>query len=146
MIIRRSYVIPMLCSGFPCRKLAKFAVVLIPLFGVIYIVSAAYPHGLSVQADIIYLYCEMFYNSFQVCCYKYVCWHSQVTEKYGTIQIPYILRKTIEGYGFCFDFIVKGIIFSIQIIDRYVAEPSLCKDSIKFSRCLEALLADLQKR
>ena len=58
----------------------------------------------------------------------------------------YILRKTIEGYGFCFDFIVKGIIFSTQIINRYVAEPSLCKDSIKFSRCLEALLADLQKR
>ena len=56
-----------------------------------------------------------------------------------------ILTKTIEGYGFCFDFIVKGIIFSTQIINRYVAEPSLCKDSIKFSRCLEALLADLQK-
>ena len=57
-----------------------------------------------------------------------------------------ILRKTIEGYGFCFDFIVKGIIFSTQIIKRYVAEPSLCKNSIKFSRCLETLLADLQKR
>ena len=56
-----------------------------------------------------------------------------------------ILRKTIEGYGFCFDFIPKGIIFSTQIVNRYVAEPSLCKDSIKFSRCLEALLADLQK-
>ena len=56
-----------------------------------------------------------------------------------------ILRKTIEGYGFCFDFIAKGIIFSTQIINRYMAEPSLCKDSIKFSRCLEALLADLQK-
>ena len=54
-------------------------------------------------------------------------------------------RKTIEGYGFSFDFIAKGIIFSTQIINRYVAEPSLCKDSIKFSRCLEALLADLQK-
>ena len=45
----------------------------------------------------------------------------------------------------CFDFIPKGIIFSTQIINRYVVEPSLCKDSIKFSRCLEALLADLQK-
>ena len=56
-----------------------------------------------------------------------------------------LLRKTIEGYGFCFDFIPKGIIFSTQIINRYVAEPSLCKDSIKFLRCLEALLADLQK-
>ena len=47
---------------------------------------------------------------------------------------------------FVFDFIVKGIIISTQIINRYVAEPSLCKDTIKFSRCLEALLADLQKR
>ena len=36
-----------------------------------------------------------------------------------------ILRKTIEGYGFCFDFINKGIFFSTQIINRYVAEPSL---------------------
>ena len=67
-------------------------------------------------------------------------------QKYNScIQIIYILRKTIEGYGFCFDFVAKGIIFSTQIINRYVAEPSLCKDSIKFSRCLEALLADLQK-
>ena len=31
------------------------------------------------------------------------------------------------------------------LINRYVAEPSLCKDSIKFSSCLEVLLADLQK-
>ena len=32
-----------------------------------------------------------------------------------------ILRKTIEGCGFCFDFIAKGIIiiFSTQIINRY---------------------------
>ena len=63
-----------------------------------------------------------------------------------TRQTHDILRKTIQGYGFCFDFIAKGIFFSTQIINRYVAEPSLCKDSIKFSRCLEALLADLQKR
>ena len=56
-----------------------------------------------------------------------------------------ILRKTIEGYGFCFDFVAEGIIFATQIINRYVAEPSLCKDSIRFSLWLEALLADLQK-
>ena len=58
----------------------------------------------------------------------------------------YILSKTIEGYGFYIDFIAKCIFFSTQIINRYVAEPSLCKHSINFSRCLEALLADLQKR
>ena len=62
------------------------------------------------------------------------------------IQMRHILRKTIEGYGFCFDFIAKGIFFSTQIINRYVAEPSLRKDSIKFLRCLDVPLADLQKR
>lgn len=44
--------------------------VLVPLFGVIYIasivVTLVYPAGQSVKADIIYLYGEMFYNSFQV--------------------------------------------------------------------------------
>ncbi|XP_053374704.1 secretin receptor-like [Mercenaria mercenaria] len=48
------------------RKTAKFVLVLIPLFGVIYIAFSAYPTGVvSMEADIIYLYCEMFYNSFQ---------------------------------------------------------------------------------
>ena len=65
---------------------------------------------------------------------------------HGDHRTQCILRKTIEGYGFCFDFIVKGIMFSTQIINRYVAEPSVRKDSIKFLRCLEALLADLKKR
>ncbi|XP_060595345.1 parathyroid hormone 2 receptor-like [Ruditapes philippinarum] len=47
------------------RKTAKFVLVLIPLFGVIYIAFSAYPSGaVSMEADIIYLYCEMFYNSF----------------------------------------------------------------------------------
>ena len=69
--------------------------------------------------------------------------HFKAPRKYTGILT--ILRKTIEGYGFCFDFIPKGIICSTQIINRYVAESSLCKDSIKFSRCLEALLEDLQK-
>ncbi|XP_045169612.2 gastric inhibitory polypeptide receptor-like isoform X2 [Mercenaria mercenaria] len=48
------------------RKTAKFVLVLIPLFGVIYIAFSAYPSGVvGMEADIIYLYCEMFYNSFQ---------------------------------------------------------------------------------
>ena len=57
-----------------------------------------------------------------------------------------ILSKTIEGYGFYFDFIANGIIFFYPNIDRNAAEPSLCNRSINVSRCLEALLADLQKR
>ena len=76
----------------------------------------------------------------------YVSFSTESSKFIITPQSPSILRKTIEGYGFCFDFSVKGIIFSSQIINRYVAEPSLCKDSIQFSRCLEALLAALQKR
>ncbi|KAL4222355.1 hypothetical protein ACF0H5_018394 [Mactra antiquata] len=47
------------------RKLAKFILVLIPLFGVLYICAAVYPTGINMQADMIYLYFEMFYNSFQ---------------------------------------------------------------------------------
>ena len=77
---------------------------------------------------------------------KWSCKRSPETIDIYQCSCLTILRKTIEGYGFCFDFIVKGIIFSTQIINRYVAKPSLYKDSIKFSRCLEALLADLQKR
>ena len=56
------------------------------------------------------------------------------------------LEKQLRDMDFLsISLLLKGIIFSTQIINRYVAEPSLCKDSIKFSRCLEALLADLQK-
>ncbi|KAL3831872.1 hypothetical protein ACJMK2_023569 [Sinanodonta woodiana] len=47
------------------RKLGKFLLVLVPLLGVPYIVFAAYHHGLNPDIDIIHLYCEMFYNSFQ---------------------------------------------------------------------------------
>ena len=47
---------------------------------------------------------------------------------------------------FFFISISLQVYFSTQIINRYVAEPSLCKDYIKFSLCLEALLADLQNR
>ncbi|XP_061185749.1 secretin receptor-like isoform X2 [Saccostrea echinata] len=48
------------------RKMAKFIVVLIPLFGVCYIVfSFLSGNDIDVDRDIPYLYVEMFYNSFQ---------------------------------------------------------------------------------
>ncbi|XP_048754612.1 secretin receptor-like isoform X3 [Ostrea edulis] len=48
------------------RKMAKFIVVLIPLFGVCYIVfSFLSGNAIDVERDIPYLYVEMFYNSFQ---------------------------------------------------------------------------------
>lgn len=48
------------------RKMAKFIVVLIPLFGVCYIVfSFLAGNDIDVDRDIPYLYVEMFYNSFQ---------------------------------------------------------------------------------
>ncbi|XP_052804549.1 parathyroid hormone/parathyroid hormone-related peptide receptor-like [Mya arenaria] len=52
-------------SNQQIRYLAKFALVLIPLFGVLYIVTLAYPVGIDIRADMIYLYWDMFYNSFQ---------------------------------------------------------------------------------
>jgi hypothetical protein len=59
---------------FSNRKLAKFIVVLIPLFGVLYIVfSFLYNPTLNESKDIPILYCEMFYNSFQVTPNVYTC-------------------------------------------------------------------------
>lgn len=53
-------------GGRKIRKLAKFIVVLIPLFGVMYIIfSCMYDPTLDEEKDVPYLYCEMFYNSFQ---------------------------------------------------------------------------------
>ena len=57
-----------------------------------------------------------------------------------------IVEKQLKDMVFVSISLLKTYFFSTKIINRYVAEPSLCKDSIKFSRCLEALLADLQKR
>ena len=56
------------------------------------------------------------------------------------------LEKQLRDMVFVSISLLKVKIFSTQIINRYVAELPLCKDSIKFSRCLEALIADLQKR
>ncbi|KAL4222626.1 hypothetical protein ACF0H5_018667 [Mactra antiquata] len=83
------------------RKTGKFVLVLIPLFGVFYIISIAFPHGISMKADIIYLYCEMFYNSFQgfllalLFCFlneevhKEIkhCWHRRIFNKHTSRSI-----------------------------------------------------------
>ena len=57
------------------RKTAKFVLVLVPLFGVIYIASIimtiANVIGHNIEANIVYLYGEMFYNSFQVSYFKF---------------------------------------------------------------------------
>lgn len=48
------------------RKLAKSTLVLIPLFGVHYIVFVGLPDSVSDEAELVKLYFEMFFNSFQV--------------------------------------------------------------------------------
>ena len=65
--------------------------------------------------------------------------------KFLTANSNIYLVKQLRDMVFVSISMQKVYFFFTQIIDRYVAEPSLCKDSIKFLRCLEALLADLQK-
>ncbi|XP_022307206.2 secretin receptor-like isoform X2 [Crassostrea virginica] len=47
------------------RKLAKSTLVLIPLFGVHYVVFIGLPDSVSDEAELVKLYFEMFFNSFQ---------------------------------------------------------------------------------
>ncbi|XP_021371089.1 secretin receptor-like isoform X2 [Mizuhopecten yessoensis] len=47
------------------RKLAKSTLVLIPLFGVHYIIFVGLPEDVSEMAELVKLYFEMFFNSFQ---------------------------------------------------------------------------------
>lgn len=51
------------------RKFGKFILVLIPLFGIMYIVlNVAFPSEVQGRGyNVVYLYIEMGYNSFQVC-------------------------------------------------------------------------------
>ena len=48
------------------RKLAKSTLVLIPLFGVHYIVFIGLPAKVDQNIELVKLYYEMFFNSFQV--------------------------------------------------------------------------------
>ncbi|XP_025095429.1 secretin receptor-like isoform X2 [Pomacea canaliculata] len=50
---------------FRYRKLAKSTLVLIPLFGVHYIVFLGLPHHIDERAELVKLYFEMFFNSVQ---------------------------------------------------------------------------------
>lgn len=66
VLCRRVHTNKRVTGGRKIRKLAKFIVVLIPLFGVLYIVfSFLYNPTLNEEKDIPIMYCEMFYNSFQ---------------------------------------------------------------------------------
>lgn len=48
------------------RRLAKSTLVLIPLFGVHYMVFLVKPDQVEAKAELILLYTELFFNSFQV--------------------------------------------------------------------------------
>ncbi|PVD30647.1 hypothetical protein C0Q70_09920 [Pomacea canaliculata] len=50
---------------FRYRRMAKSTLVLIPLFGVHYIVFLGLPERISLNAELVKLYYEMFFNSFQ---------------------------------------------------------------------------------
>ena len=49
-----------------CRRLAKSTLVLIPLFGIHYIVFIGVPDTVGPVAQVVKLYFEMFFSSFQV--------------------------------------------------------------------------------
>lgn len=51
---------------FLCRKLAKSTLVLVLVFGVHYIVFVGMPHTFTGLGWELRMYCELFFNSFQV--------------------------------------------------------------------------------
>ena len=63
------------------RKLAKFILVLIPLFGIMYLVFyVVVPSGFENNNfnNVAYLYLEMAYNSFQVSLHVYISCHTNL--------------------------------------------------------------------
>ena len=65
MLIRTCNVVKYVVIYF-YRKLAKSTLVLIPLFGVHYIVFIGLPDDVDETTELVKLYWEMFFNSFQV--------------------------------------------------------------------------------
>lgn len=58
--------VPVYLLLFLFRKLAKSTLILIPLFGVYYLAFIAVPVCMEPMLEVIWLYTEMFFNSFQV--------------------------------------------------------------------------------
>ncbi|XP_062591535.1 secretin receptor-like isoform X1 [Saccostrea cucullata] len=84
------------------RKMAKFIVVLIPLFGVCYIVfSFLTGNDIDVQRDIPYLYIEMFYNSFQgfILAILFCFLNEEVLQEIRKAWYKYALRRK-ESYAY----------------------------------------------
>ena len=96
----------MVCGVFVFRKFAKFILVLIPLFGIMYIVLfIAFPahHVESGEFNVVYLYIEMGYNSFQVTVDLQSC--SDVTFVFLLLLFTVVLSQwdfSHEKLGFCF--------------------------------------------
>ncbi|GFO46392.1 parathyroid hormone/parathyroid hormone-related peptide receptor [Plakobranchus ocellatus] len=68
------------------RKVGKFILVLIPLFGIMYIVlNVAFPSEVNAKGyNVVYLYVEMGYNSFQVHLELRRSWHQHRSRRHNS--------------------------------------------------------------